>query len=47
MEMESDMGDGDMSQIFRLMIIIHPSLNCIADKIRGGEKKGAGRNESV
>ena len=41
MDMESDMCDGDMDRpgIFRLMVIIHPSLNGIADKIKGGKKE--------
>jgi hypothetical protein len=49
MDMESDMCDGDMnlSEIFRAMIINHPPLNCIANRIKGAEKKGAGGNESV
>lgn len=49
MDMESDMCDSDMDMpgIFRLMMIIRPSLNCIANKIRGEVKKGAGRDESV
>ena len=41
MDMESDIGDSeaDMPGIFRLMMIIPPSLNCISMEIEGGRKE--------
>jgi hypothetical protein len=45
MDMESDMCDGDMnpSEIFRAMIITHPPLTCIANRLKGGRKERSRR----